>query len=482
MTTDGVTTTTFRWGSACDVGQVRQVNQDHVLTEDGLFAVADGMGGHRAGEVASEVAVGTLKERFDAPDADHLVVAVQLANSEVVRLARDNPDFRGMGTTISALALTRNDDHDVLAVANVGDSRTYLLKAESEELEQVTEDHSLVATLERQGQLTADEAASHPQRNILTRALGIDGNVLVDLWELEPVKGDRYLLCSDGLFNEVEESRIASVLRRLAAPDDAAAELVRLANEHGGRDNISVVIVDVVEAATDIGSAPGRVRRVTHGESRDGAPPEAVPARPGGGAATSRAGAGDAAPTGGDRATPPTGRATAATDGPKGPRSRFTWRVAAFLVALVAIVAGTYAAVTVSMNGTFYVDTVDGRVVIYRGTPGGLLWRQPEVVATTDVAADDVPDDKANDLGGAMTFTSRAEADAYVERLRDDIERIDAATGDGDPGEGGEVGDAGSGLGGALGGGTTTAPATTPGAAPADPAGATPPPSTTLVP
>lgn len=452
MSTDGTTTTTFRWGSACDVGQVRQVNQDHVLTEDGLFAVADGMGGHRAGEVASEVAVGTLKERFDVPDADHLVVAVQLANSEVVRLARDNPDFRGMGTTISALALTRNDDHDVLAVANVGDSRTYLLKAESEELEQVTEDHSLVATLERQGQLTADEAASHPQRNILTRALGIDGNVLVDLWELEPVKGDRYLLCSDGLFNEVDEGRIASVLRRLAEPDDAAAELVRLANEHGGRDNISVVIVDVVQAATDVGAAPGRVRRVTHGESRDGAPPEAVPARPGGAAPST--GSGDAAAaTGGDRATPTAADATTATQRSKGPRSRFTWRVAAFLVALVAIIGGTVAAVDVSMNGTFYVDTVDGKVAIYQGTPGGLLWRQPKVVTTTEVAADDVPDDKANDLGGGMTFTSRAEADAYVEQLRADIERIDAATGDGD---------AGSGLGGALGGATTTTPPTTP--------------------
>jgi protein phosphatase len=460
-------TTSFKWGSALNVGQVRQVNQDHVHTGDGLFAVADGMGGHRAGEVASEVAIGTLVEQFTDRRPDQLVDAVQEANAQVVRLARDNPDLRGMGTTLSALALTTEDDHDVLAVANVGDSRTYLLRAESEELEQVTEDHSLVATLERQGQLTRDEAAVHPQRNILTRALGIDGKVLVDLWELEPVKGDRYLLCSDGLFNEVDEPRIAAVLRRLADPDEAAAELVRLANEHGGRDNISVVIVDVVDAATDGGSAPGRVRRVTHGESRAGATTEAIPARKAAPGAPGTPGTNDATDT--DRPSEPK------PTPPKGPRSRLTWRVGAFVIALLVIFGATAAVVSYVHGNTYHVGIEDDEVVIYEGPVGGTLWLEPTVVASTGIAAEDVPADKQNDLDGGMAFTSRDEADAYVATMQLEIDRL--AAGD----------ETGAGIGSALGGDatpSTTAPSTTvAGAAPVDPAAGVPPASpTTLVP
>ena len=149
-----------------------------------------------------------------------------------------------MGTTLCALALVQGDGYEALGVVNVGDSRLYILK--EGELEQITEDHSLVATLERQGRLTRAEAAVHPQRNIVTRALGIDSKVMVDSWEIAPVSGDRYLLCSDGLFNEIDDNRIAATLRKLADPTEAANELVRLANEAGGRDNITCVVVDVL--------------------------------------------------------------------------------------------------------------------------------------------------------------------------------------------------------------------------------------------
>jgi protein phosphatase len=207
---------------------------------------------------------------------------VQFANEAIVGRARHEEDLRGMGTTICALAQVDFEGEPTLSVVNVGDSRAYLLKAGEFHLEQITEDHSLVATLERSGQLTREEAAQHPQRNILTRALGIDSRVLVDSWEILPVEGDRYLLCSDGLFNEVSEAAIAAVLRRLADPRDAARELVRMANENGGHDNISVVIVDIVSVGGEVvadevvddardhpeGSAD-RITRVVHGVERE---------------------------------------------------------------------------------------------------------------------------------------------------------------------------------------------------------------------
>ena len=459
-------TTTLRWGSALHVGQVRQVNQDHVLTQEGLFAVADGMGGHRAGEVASEVAVDTVRSDFTEPSSDRLVAAVQRANATVVSLARDNPDLRGMGTTISALALLQDGDRELLGVVNVGDSRCYLLRAESEELEQITEDHSLVATLVRQGQLTEAEAATHPQRNILTRALGIDGDVLVDSWELEPVQGDRYLLCSDGLFNEVDDRTIAAVLRRLADPDEAAAELVRRANEHGGRDNISVVIVDVVAADTELGAAPGRDARilgVVHGEDRSGASPEAIPARP--------------QPAGGspsDRAD--TDRDDPAPAPPSGPRSRLTWRVGVFLLALVAIVGGTYLAVTWLAGSAYYVGLDDEVVTIYNGRPDGTLWIDPTVEEVPDppIAADELPAEFADDVAAGREFSSLDDARRYVDNIREAMDEQDRASGS-DPET--STTDAGGGIGGVVAEAstTTTSLAVAPGQV-------TPPPPTTAVP
>ncbi|HVN52333.1 MAG TPA: protein phosphatase 2C domain-containing protein, partial [Acidimicrobiales bacterium] len=187
--------TRLRWGSATDVGRVRQENEDAIFVSPTLFVVADGMGGHRGGEVASGLATKALERDFGPKvvprSTDELVRAVQRANEAVVGAASDDPELAGMGTTLCAMALVDADgdadgDGDQrLAIVNVGDSRAYLLK--SGELEQITDDHSLVATLERQGRLTRDEAAVHPQRNILTRALGIDARVMVDSWEVRPV-------------------------------------------------------------------------------------------------------------------------------------------------------------------------------------------------------------------------------------------------------------------------------------------------------
>ncbi|HEY8058697.1 MAG TPA: Stp1/IreP family PP2C-type Ser/Thr phosphatase, partial [Acidimicrobiales bacterium] len=225
--------TTFRAGSATDVGRVRSNNQDSLLVREGeLFAVADGMGGHQGGEVASALALETLGKAHDDPSTSTLVQAVRSANQAVFEKAGTSPDLKGMGTTLTALADVDTSEGKRLGIVNVGDSRLY--RARGDHLEQLTEDHSLVASLVRQGRITAEEAESHPQRNILTRALGIDEAVAVDSWEVEPVPGDRFLICSDGLFNEVDEGRMIATLRRFDDPADAARELVRLANEGGG--------------------------------------------------------------------------------------------------------------------------------------------------------------------------------------------------------------------------------------------------------
>jgi PPM family protein phosphatase len=304
--------TRFRWGLSSDVGRVRSVNQDNALAIEGLFAVADGMGGHRGGEVASEFAVRALRERAPLLTSVDLLEAIHFANDAILGRSNDDAALRGMGTTLCVLALVDADGDERLAIANVGDSRVYLFA--SGELEQMTDDHSLVAALVREGRLTPQEAEEHPQRNILTRALGIDQEVNVDAWEVPPFVGDRWVLCSDGLFNEVTVDQMAAVLRRLDDPSEAASELVRLANEGGGRDNITVLVVDLVDEEGHAAPAPGAavVAPATNG------------------------------PVAGFTASADMAAAPAPTPEPppqSSSRPRFTWRVAAFIFAL-AVLAG----------------------------------------------------------------------------------------------------------------------------------------------
>lgn len=237
--------TRLRSGSATDRGRVRPVNQDRVVVAPDLVAVADGMGGHVGGEVAARTAVDTLINSFgDERTSDGLVTAVQAANRAIWEQSRLQGELRGMGTTLTAAALVDDSGEQHLTLVNVGDSRAYLYTAG--DLVQLTQDHSLVEEMVRHGEITAAEAASHPHRHILTRALGIDRGVEIDAWQLAPPEGSRVLLCSDGLTNELSEDEIAGVLSTVADPDGAAAELVRIALDHGGNDNISAVVVDVV--------------------------------------------------------------------------------------------------------------------------------------------------------------------------------------------------------------------------------------------
>ena len=230
-------------GAASAVGRVRAINQDDFGAGDDLFVLADGMGGHRGGEVASAEAVAGVLGSFDDRTRAGLARAVDRANQAVFGRAAGDVDLFGMGTTLCALALARSEGGDVLAVANVGDSRVY--RYGDGRLTQVSDDHSLVADLVRAGDLTEEEAARHPQRNILTRALGIESALSVDTWELPIQADDRYLLCSDGLFNEIDDDRIAALLAGHDNPELTAATLVRAAVDAGGHDNVTALVVDV---------------------------------------------------------------------------------------------------------------------------------------------------------------------------------------------------------------------------------------------
>ena len=237
-------------GAVTHVGRVRTGNEDAFIAQPLLVGVADGMGGHQAGEVASAIAVQMMRDRVGdgAPSLEAATAAVVAANTAIFKGARDNSEQRGMGTTLTALIVLGNEAADAIrrfVLLNVGDSRTYLLRAGR--LRRITVDHSYVQELVSTGHITEIEARTHPRRNIVTRALGIEANVRVDSWVLPFVKGDRYLLCSDGLVDEVDDSEIAEVMAAHRDAQRAAQALVDAANEHGGRDNTTVIVVDVLD-------------------------------------------------------------------------------------------------------------------------------------------------------------------------------------------------------------------------------------------
>lgn len=444
--------TTFRAGSATDVGRVRSNNQDSLLVREGeLFAVADGMGGHQGGEVASSLALSILEQAHDDPTTATLVKAVRTANQAVYDRASGDPELAGMGTTLTALADVDTREGPKLGIVNVGDSRLYRLR-EGRDLEQLTEDHSLVASLVRQGRITAEEAETHPQRNILTRALGIDQAVAVDSWEIDPVVGDRFLICSDGLFNEVDANRITATLRRYAEPDEAAAELVRLANEGGGRDNITAVVVDVVAdpdtpAPTDTTPVPVVAADEDVVEADDGR--STLPADP----------AVDVPVPGAPTEVVPTLPADDDADADPAPRSRrFTWRVAVFALALLALVGIVLGALVWYGRNTYFVAFDGDEVAIFKGRPGGFLVFDPTVEEATGIAADDVPASEVDDLEAGVDQATLGDAERYVENLREQIAELaadeeDPAPADEDDGPSGTT--TGGGAGGATGGNGT---------------------------
>ena len=433
----------LRAGAATHVGRLRTINQDaYVLLPDrDLFVLADGMGGHQGGEVAARLAIETLQVAYRDPTAESLSDAIAVANHRIRNEGDADPDLRGMGTTVVALALmpeerdpdapdTEDDEPPQhLVIANVGDSRAYLHRDGG--LVQLTEDHSVVADLVRDGRITAEEAEVHPQRNIVTRVLGVYESVDVDLWPIDPVTGDRFLLCSDGLFNEVGTDQIASVLRRLDDPSEAAAELVRLANEGGGRDNITVIVVDVVDdggvaraASAALAGQPSGLQSATrdaHDDEQDLAGfTTAMPAAATAGLTEEQLDSTRSAePSRRER------RATRRAERKKTPRTRITWRVVAFVVLLVAVIGGALATIQWYGTSTYYVTFEDDEVVIYQGRPGGILWVEPELEERTGIDREDVPSRYEPALEEGSEHSSLEEAQAYVANIQRDIDEIE---------------------------------------------------------
>ena len=234
----------LRHGGVTDIGNVRATNQDQLLAEGELVAVADGMGGHNGGEIASRLAVATVRETFSAdPTADGLVDAVRAANRAVWERADADPDLHGMGTTIAAAARVTIRGEERLAVVNVGDSRAYRLREGS--LSRMSSDHSMVADLVRAGEVSEADARTHPDRHVLTRVLGVGPDIEPHVADGDLARGDRLLLCSDGLVNELGDDEITATLAAFVDPDEAANGLVQLAKDHGGNDNITAVVVDI---------------------------------------------------------------------------------------------------------------------------------------------------------------------------------------------------------------------------------------------
>jgi PPM family protein phosphatase len=358
---------------ATHAGKVRANNEDALLVGEGrdetLFVVADGIGGFEAGEVASRIAVDVLKEL--APGAS-FEAAISEANRRILAAGRGDERLSGMGTTVVAVRFGGTRDEPVAQVAHVGDSRAYLLRGGS--LRPVTEDHSLVAELVRSGDLTRDQAAEHPQKNLITRALGADEEVEVDTAVLPVEAGDRFLLCSDGLSDMIPETRVGEILAEAPGdPEKPARSLVSAALDAGGADNVTVIVVDV-KAET----APQ--------EERSGDTHEMPPvARSGDQAATrapaKRSSRKEREPRAEARSRP--SRQTKAARR-KRRRSRFGSFVRGLAAVLVVVVALTPAYLWGSSR--YFLSLDEGEVVAYRGLPYAPLgvelnevWRRPGV-------------------------------------------------------------------------------------------------------
>ena len=228
------------FGSRTEVGHVREHNEDSLVVTPPLFAVADGMGGHEAGEVASEIAINALAELAPAsPDGDALARAVVAANLEVIKAPGKGIGREGMGTTLTAAVL----EGERLVIAQVGDSRAYLLH--QGRLQQLTRDHSLMADMIEAGQLTEAEARVHPNRSVITRAIGSDPHMQPDIYELNVETGDRILLCSDGITTMIEDPQIARIMGSSETAQECADNLVAAALDAGGYDNATAVVMDV---------------------------------------------------------------------------------------------------------------------------------------------------------------------------------------------------------------------------------------------
>jgi len=234
----------MRFAVASDVGKHRQINEDSYLVDEPIFAVADGMGGHSAGEIASAVALQAVRKKLRKLDEEKgipelLIQSIREANTAVFQKSSQKAEQRGMGTTLTVAVLCE----DTCYIGHIGDSRAYLLR--DKKLSQITEDHSLVAEMVKEGVLSPGEAEAHPQRSVLTRAVGIEPSVQIDTSTSKIQPKDRILLCTDGLTAMLSDAEIVQILNQPEEPKLICAKLIDMANQHGGTDNTTVILLDI---------------------------------------------------------------------------------------------------------------------------------------------------------------------------------------------------------------------------------------------
>jgi PPM family protein phosphatase len=350
-----------------DVGRQRSANEDSLVIAPPFFAVADGMGGAKAGEVASATAIEVFEGEAESSEAaeSQLARIVREANRRIHALAVSDESFRGMGTTLTAAKITG----DQVSLGHVGDSRAYLLR--NHELEQLTRDHSLVAELERSGQITPEAAEHHPQRSIITRALGPEPDVEVDTYTIAGRDGDLFMICSDGLTSMISDDEVSSILRSAAGLDDAAEALVRAANQSGGRDNITVVLFRLGQSGEPDG-APVEDETIVGELSADDVraaadAPTVAPGSPAGPAVAERLGD---APADATIVASPQRRAGAAAA--PAPRRRRRLRLGTFVkgIVVLAVLTGVVVGLYALSRQVYFIGTNDaGLVTLYRGVP-----------------------------------------------------------------------------------------------------------------
>jgi protein phosphatase len=360
-----VNTGALRWAARSDVGKARDRNEDSYFGGEHVFAVADGLGGHNAGDVASRLAIEPIRNLDrrigGVPDdrvADTLADAVLEANRAVYMRAQADAKVRGMGTTLTAVAVADGAAH----LAHVGDSRCYLLRGGA--ISQLSSDHTLVARMVQEGKLTPEQAETHPQRSILTRALGAEPEIDVDSLEVSLVPGDRLLLCSDGLSSVIGEERIQAILEGSSDLDQACTRLIEEANAHGGPDNITVILVEMT------GTPPARTG------------PQAVR------------------------------RAERVVEGrPEKGGRRIPVRLFVWLGVLLLLGIGGWLGFRAWVNSSYFVGLDNGKVAIYQGLPTEVgNWALNHVEETTPYTLEQVPVQLRRRLADGIRVDSLADA------------------------------------------------------------------------
>lgn len=396
----------FRWGACSEVGLVRQVNEDSKLAAPPLFAVADGMGGHASGDVASALAIEVLESELKRSDS--ISDAVHSANKAIFQRAAKDPDLTGMGTTLTAMWADETSAH----IAHVGDSRAYLLR--DGQLTRLTTDHTVVNRLVQQGRILPEDADRHPQRSYLERALGVDPEVEVDVHMLDMAPGDRVLLCSDGLFGMIDDDLIQSVLEEESHPQRAAERLCEEAVHAGGNDNVTTVVIDfpagssspgpATAATTSFSAAATSPRNTDTGPlAREPTRVQTLPPRV---------------------SAPPPERPPVRSSVSTPRRGKRRGRLVFWLAGAVVLLGIGAVFTRMSISGSWYVASDGDRVAVFNGVPGSFAGMElGELDSRTDLRTETLPQLYQGRLEEGIRASSRSDARAIVA----DLEKLAAA-------------------------------------------------------